>query len=373
MLADNSWLPANIQRAQAAQAASFGPQAPVAPPRPGTPMTNGGIPQANSSPAATAPAAPMTATSPYAGGVVPMTVEPLNSWEKTGLSSLANPGQLAGGSMDMVNKILQQMAQNPQAFAAQNTNPLATQYSKQAGDLTTASTAPITQSEVAGVANPFSAALKDQLTQAGQKARAAITANQGLRGARSFGDTSQGNEMGLLDQGITNAGANIDYSTFQDALSQLQAERGRTLSAGGQLGTLATGAQGITSNASSGGLAGLSALFGAGSNITQQGLDNIKNQIGAGNYVRTYNQGVNDLIGQDIQAGNSYPTTNLTNIMNLLKNFQSGTAGAVPGANSLETAGGGLTAGSGLLGILAQMNGASPAQLNAGAAGFSAF
>lgn len=303
-------------------------------------------------------------------GVVPMTVEPLHAWEREGLSNLASPGLLGGGSMLKANTMLQEMTADPAAFAKKYMNPEAMGYLRNGADATSAAMTPITMQDVQGIANPFSSALKNRLTEQGNRARAAIIANQGMRGARSFGDTAQGVRQGMLDQEMLSKSSDIDFNTFESALQQLQQMRDRSLSAGGQFGNLATTAQGITSNANQTGLGGLSALFGAGSAMTQNGIDSIKNKIAAGNYVRTYNQGVNDLIGNDLLAEIADPAKKISTVLDWLRSFESGTAGATPKANSLQTAGGGLSAAGDLLSFFGNSGGSGTSSaINAAANG----
>lgn len=282
------------------------------------------------------------------GGFVPMTAEPLHQFEKTGLQTIANPGLAGGGSMVNANKILQEMQANPQAFAAKYTNPQATEYMGKAGDYTTRGAAPITLDEVLAVENPFTDALKNRLSEAGERARAAVTANQGLRGGRSFGDISTGKQLGMLEQEQLSKSSDIDWQGFQDAKTMLENMRNRSLNAGGQFGNLATGAQGIASDAMRGGLSGIGAMYDAGQGLTNQALTNAQNQVGAGRYIRDYNQNINDMIGSDILTGQAYPANQISQVLNWLKSYESGTAGATPGANSLETAGGLLGAGGSL-------------------------
>jgi len=282
-------------------------------------------------------------------GVVPMTVEPLHQWEKTGLSSLANPGLLGDGSMVKANQMLQEMNANPAAFAAKYTNPKATEYLDKAGQYTADATKGISMDEIMDVSNPFSSAVKNRLSEAGQKARAAVMANQGMRGARSFGDTSQGVRLGEIDKELLSKGADVDYSSFNDARTLLNQMRDRTLSAGGQFSNIAGQAQDVTNSAAGTGMAGIAQMYNSGQGLTQQGMENIKNQIGAGNYIRTYNQGVSDLIGSDMQAEIADPASKMSQVLSWLQQFQSQTGGATPGANTMETIGGVGTIAGGLL------------------------
>lgn len=285
-------------------------------------------------------AAPAAPQGPSGAGVVPATAVPMHQYEKAGLQSLANPNYLGGGLMGGAVGMLQEMQADPAAFAAKYTNPQATKYMTQAGEYTAGGAKPITLEEVQGVANPFAGALKNRLTESGEIARAAIKANQGTRGARSFGDTVQGMREGALDKELLSKGSDIDYQTFADATGLVERMRDRGLSAGGQFGNLATAAQGITSNAREGGLGGISALFQAGQTARSNQIENFRNQVEAGKYIRDYNQNVSDQIGNDILAEQEYPLNNLKNVLALLESFKSGTGGATPKANSLETAGG---------------------------------
>lgn len=291
---------------------------------------------------------------PYQGGVVPMTVEPLHQWEQAGLTQMAQPPAYGQGSMTMANQMLQQMMANPQATAAQYTNPMATSYMSRAGDVTNMAINPITMSEVEGARNPYSQALKSRLTQEGERARAAILANQGMRGARSFGDTSQGVRQGMLDQEMLSKSSDIDYNTYRDAQAMLENLRNRQLSGGAQFGNLAGQAQGITNSAFGNAFTGASALFGAGQNLTELGRQTAQDKLGAGQYIREYNQGVNDMIGNDILASIQDSPQKMSQVLSWLQSFGSNTGptAAPTGANSLQQLGGLATAGGGLLDYL---------------------
>lgn len=280
------------------------------------------------------------ASNSYQNGFVPMTVEPLSEWEKQGLTTMAQPPAFGNGSMVMANDMLQRMIQNPQAFAQQYTNPLATQYMGEAGDLTRQGSGQITFDEIQAAMNPYAGALKNRLSEEAQRARTEILANQGMRGARSFGDTAQGVRMGELDKEVLSKSSDIDYQQFADAKAMLEALRNRQLSGGGQMGNLGTAAQGITSNAMSGGLAGVGQTFNAGAGLTDLGFRKAQNQIDAGQYVRSYNQGVNDLIGSEMLTGQNEGERRLSNTLDFLQNYQSGMSGGTQGANTLQTLGG---------------------------------
>lgn len=279
---------------------------------------------------------------------VPLTVEPLNTTQKTGLLGLSTPVDKLPGTSAM-QSVLQQL----QSMQGQNTiNPAANAALQDASSYTRAGAAPLTQSEVQGLSNPFASGLNDQITQAGKVARAAILANQGLRGGAAFGNTSQGNELGLLDQGIMNATNTNNYNTFQSALNAILTQRGNNLQAGNVANNTAQTAQGVTNSGNSNALQQLQALFNAGTGVNNNLINTSTNQINAGNQIQGQNQKVADAIAGNIQGGINYPISNLTNIMNLLKSFESGTAGAVAPANSLTQLGAGLSGASGILGQL---------------------
>lgn len=273
-------------------------------------------------------------------GVVPATAVPLHAAEVAGARTLAEPSYLGGGLMGNAVGMLQQMQSNPQAYAQQYTNPMATDYMGRAGEATAAGSRPLTAEEITSMSNPFAGALKNRLNEQADIQRAGINAGQGMRGARSFGDTSQGVRMGMLDKEVLSKSGDIDYQMFNDAAGLLERGRDRSLNAGGQYGNLATGAQGITNNAMGQGLQGINALFSAGQTARKNTIENASNQMGAGKYIRDYNQGVSDMIGNDILAGQQYPEQNIQRIMNMLSGFGSNNSGSTPGANSMERAGG---------------------------------
>lgn len=279
------------------------------------------------------------ATSSMGVGGVPMTVEPLHNWEKEALTTVANPPMFGGGSMVMANEMLQKMMSNPAAFTSQYVNPMATDYMTRAGDATEGAMRQIGFDEVQGMANPYASSLKNRLNEAGAAARAAIAARQGMRGGRSFGDTSTGIRQGMIDQELLSKGSDIDYNTWNDSYARLQDERGRMMQGGAQFGNLASGAQGITNSAAQAGLAGINALFGAGRELTDVGWGNVNNKMRAGQYVRNYNQNINDMIGSDILASQQWEPAQIERLQNMLKGFESGNTYA-PKANSLQQIGG---------------------------------
>jgi hypothetical protein len=280
-------------------------------------------------------------------GVVPMTTEPLHGYEKTGLNQLANQNT---GNFQQVLAQLQAMNANPQGTAANYTNPNATRFMDAAGSATSAGLAPVTAEQIQGQANPYAAGMKTNLNEAGQRARAMLTANQGVRGARSFGDTSTGQQLGAIDAETLKGGREIDYNTFETARDQLNTERNRSIQGGGQFGQLATGAQGITSDALRSALAGLTGSGAAASDAFNISRTAAQDTLGAGGYIRKYNQGINDKLESDILAEGNYSKQNLNDIIAQLNAaFGGGTSYSnTPTANNYQI-------GSQLAGTLAEL------------------
>lgn len=279
-------------------------------------------------------------------GVVPLSTVPMNTYQTTALDTLANPGNSAGGSLGGANRMLQEMNADPSAFAAKYLNPQAADYMNKAGDYTQQGAAPITLDEVNSVANPFSSALKARLTESGAKARAAILANQGTRGARSFGDTVQGTREGALDAELLNKGNDIDYQGFQDAKAMLTDMRNRSMAAGGQFGNLSTAAQGNTASAMGMGVNGATTEAALGKTLADQKRSQSIDRLGSGQSFYDYNKQIADKTEADIMAEQGDAQAKIDQFLARIKSLESGTAGAVPGANGLETAGG-ITGGIG--------------------------
>jgi len=250
-------------------------------------------------------------------GTMPLLSEPLHGWERMGLKSLSNTQNLAGnsdmtGALDSLRGFIQ--AGNPaQTYANANA-------------ATAASMNPVTQQEIMGVANPYAQGLKDNLSKNAQALRAQILAKQGMRGGRSFGDTSTGVQNGMLNDSVLSGQNEIDYNTFKDALSQINTERNRSLSAGGQYGNLAQM-----------GMNAIGSQFDLGNRLKESRINDVKNKLGAGRYIRDFNQGIDDKIAADYAAKTQDPLTKLRNTFALLNNYQSGGSYFVPGKTSTFT------------------------------------
>lgn len=304
-------------------------------------------PAVNPAPATPA-AAPVATASPPAQtvqqGVVPMTVEPLHQWEKSGLAALAglgnNGAQLTGTAIQK----LQELLTNPQTAATTYIDPNATKYTGQAAEAMQAGRAPVTLDEVLGIANPFAEALKTRLNESGAAARAAITANQGMRGGRSFGDISTGMRLGSLDKEMLSKSGDIDFQTFEQALAQINAARGRDITVGSGLGSLAGLTQDIFTSGLSGAGTAASKLYGTG-------REGIQDQITAGTAIRDYNQGINDQIGNNIIASQNDEAQKIQDALRLIEQMTGNVQYQTP-QNSLTKAGGIASVAGGLLGKL---------------------
>ena len=281
-------------------------------------------------------------------GVVPMTTEPLHGYEKTGLQQLAGQNT---GNLQQVLQQLQGLTTNPQSATAGYMNPLAQGYLQEAGGMVRGSTAPITMEQIQGIANPYAAGMKENLTEAGRRARAIITANQGTRGARSFGDTSQGQQLGATFSEEMKGGREIDYNTFNTALQELARQRGEMQSGGQILGGLGSTAQSVTSSALRDALAAIGGQAEVAGGISSLGRQQALDTLGAGQYIRDYNQRINDKLEADILADAGYGRQNLSDVLEMLKSTYGGTQYEyTPKANALELAGTGV----GILGELAK-------------------
>lgn len=251
-------------------------------------------------------------SAPVNASALPALQEPLHQWEKAGLTGLSNTGSV-GGSAELQGamKALQQMLGGNYDFFGQ------------ANTATQAGAQPITAGQIQEVANPYADAMKSNLSATAQKLRAQLDAGQGTRGARSFGDTATGVRQGDLDKSFLQESNAIDYQAFDDARAQLNADRNRSLSAGGQFGNLGATQMG-----------GASTLAGVASGARNANIQDIMNQLQAGAYTRDYNQGVNDVMRNDIMGEAAYPSQQLASIMQLLQNYQSGGQYTTPGKTS---------------------------------------
>lgn len=254
---------------------------------------------------------------------MPLFQELLHPYEQQGLTGLT-----AGVNTTRMADILSQLRQT----IGDNTG--------QAGNLVANGTAAVTPEEVAKVQNPFSSSLKTQLSTDAQKIRAAATASQGLRGGRSFGDTATGTQMGLIDQQQLQGDSDIDYKTWQDALGQINGEKNRMLTGAGTVNDTTRAAT-----------SGAGTAFDSAKYLSELPFETARRRLGAGSYLRDYNQGIDDTMKSDILAEQDAPYKKLQQTLDLLKGFMSNTStgGTAAPTSGLETAGGIANVLSGLL------------------------
>lgn len=281
----------------------------------------------------------------YQGGAQPVLAEPLHQYERQALQAMGQPSQMGGGAMQQALGGFKSMQANPQAFAQQYINPQAQQYIQNAGTYTTRGASPITMQQAQEVANPYASALKNRLTEEGERLRGAILSKQGQRGGASFGDSSFGDQMGALQRELLSKSSDIDYSIFNDAFGQLQQLRNREMQAGGQFGNLATQAQGLGESGHKLGLGGLAALFGAGQDMTAQGERTTDRQLQAGGAIRAYNQAISDQVLKNELTGQGSDADKISQLLQFLQSYQSNTeTGGTPDRpGGLQGLMGGLT------------------------------
>lgn len=260
---------------------------------------------------------------PMAGqgaGATPLFAEPLHEYEKQALMTAGQGTPQDRGMYGMAQGYLTNMA------GQQTVNPMAQRYMRDAGQYTARGAAPISFEEVEAARNPYAEALQERLTQQGQRARQQILANQGMRGGQSFGDTSMGVRQGMLDEEMLQRRGEIDYQTYETARDMLEQQRAREMTAGGQFGNLGTAAQGVTQSGFGLGF-GVADRFGnLGATFEQSGRTTLQDQLGAGQYIRDYNQNISDQVQQDMLARIGYDPQRLGTAMSLLGQYQSNTS-----------------------------------------------
>ena len=305
--------------------------------------------------APTATVQPSSIPPQYQGGVVPMTAEPLHQWEKSALTGQASGVPMGGANIDAASNL----ANNFNQEVRRATNPLATEYMQKAGGMLEGVGGPISAADIEQYFNPYQQNVEQaalgRLDEYGKKARAALVANLGERGSRSFGDTSTGVRLSGLDQELLSKAGDISsgllYQGWQDALGQANTDRGRQVTGAQTYGNLGQQTQGITNSAADTVMSRINAMVSAGQTQNTMGRTALDDQLTAGNYVRNYNQGINDFIGQESAASNNSQADRTKELLALL-NTLSGGQGYAPTTNSAQQIGGLLQAGAGVVGSM---------------------
>jgi hypothetical protein len=235
-------------------------------------------------------AAPQQVATPTTGAM-PVGIEPLHQFERGALSQL-------GGyqAPQIMQQATQQVGNLMQGGLAQQLGQPMTQESFEAG--------------IARYTNPYQQQVTQQavsdVERRAEEMRNKI--NTRYPGARSFGSSSQGVQLASLAgdelEAIGRTQGEYGARGFEGAVSNMFNEMGQGRA---NLGTL-------------GGLATTGSNLGTMQQAGEMGA--LQSQMGAGQTIRGYNQGVSDLAMQNYMGAQNFPMSNLTQLGTL--------AGVVP-------------------------------------------
>lgn len=281
----------------------------------------------------------------YNSGVVPVTTEPLNTWQKQGLASLANLNH--GGMLQASTAAYQNFANNPAAYAKQYISPEAMSSLYSMNNAISAGTAGMTMDALAGFMNPYTSEVTDAtlrgIEEDEARRRASLLSKQGMRGGRSFGDSSSAIQMSELARNMDilrgDTRAKLNYQGFSDAVGQFNTERSRDLQAAGLYGDAATRAQDIYSSGIGTGGQVIGGMVDLANNLYDQRRNASLDQIKAGSLVRDYNQGIANQIAGEIDSVVNLEPNRLTELANYLKAFTPSQYQYVDEPDSLARAG----------------------------------
>ncbi len=283
-------------------------------------------------------------------GVVPVgMVEPLNDFQKQGLSSLATPyvNPYESGALNAYNSAISSVPSAQDAFGKMD------QYTSQGTqDFTDADFS----AGISRYMNPYQQQVVDasvaKITEQGDIARNRLMAVR--PGSSSFGTTSQGVQQGMLTKDLlTSIGdttGSLNYAGFNNAANmttnQFNQDRSRDMGAGQQYAQ-----QGFNSITS---MADLARLGMAGGQAGQQlATNNATNQINAGGMIQNQNQNMLNVVNAERNKMLGFDEAQLAQLAQYLGQIpSSGTnTGAVAGTpNAAMQAGGALMSSSGFLG-----------------------
>ncbi len=199
--------------------------------------------------------------------------------------------------------------------------------------------------------NPYTQQVVDstlrRINEQGDVLRSNITG--GRAGSRSFGDTSQGVQYGMLDKNLLSEVADttgeLNYRGFNDAtgsfLNQFNQDRGRELTGAG-IG-INSGFQGVRT------LQDLVSTGIAGNQANQQNFaTNTGNRLNAGTIIQNQNQRILDALRPDLVGARDYPVTSVAQLGQLLGAFPGSSTGGSAGSPDLlsKLGGAGLVLGS---------------------------
>ncbi len=219
-----------------------------------------------------------------ADNVMPVTIEPLHQYERAGLTGLGTntPASIRASGIDpRTEQLLDRFSQ----------------MSDEAAGMIRAGTGGFDQAEFDQYRNPYTEQVTnrsvDRLTSQAKEMRANLLRTMASnRGNATFGDLYGAQRMGDIDKELLQKSGDIiaqgNEGAFSNALAALQNRRARQLQ-GGQI-LSGTGGQFINAAGTAQNIAG--AGF-------EQGMQGLQGQLGAGQYIRNYNQGVSDLAFQN--------------------------------------------------------------------------
>lgn len=306
----------------------------------------------------------------FNGGTVPLTVEPLHYLERGGLNTLANLGPPQGyfknsnAMFQRAGDITQQIANDPSAAANRYIDPRASGAVDNMGGAIGSGLQTLSPSRIASYMNPYTQDVTDRtlagIDQDQARQEASITAGAGMRGARSFGNSSQALRLAENDRNFGNLRADtrskLNYQGFTDATGQFNKEQDRYLQGAGLYGDQANTAQGLfnsgigTAGDVAGGLAEMGSLY---RNLTK---DNIAIPMGVGTTIREFNQGVANQVGGQIDSRVNMTPNRLTGLAQYLGNFQPSQYQYTSQPGTMQKLGGALTAIGGYAGTPTQGN-----------------
>jgi len=244
------------------------------------------------------------------GGVRDISVEPLNDWQKTGLSGLAATGNMGLQQFQQGGAMLQALGNQ------QSINPLAQPAFEQMQAAIQTGTQRMTPEDVQRYMNPYQQEVIDRMTnnvtEAGQRAMAKLEARDVGRSPNSSSAAIQRGVLGAENiRTLGDQTANLLYTGFNDATKQFNDEQGRFLTGAGLYGNMGTGSQNVTDS---------SALTGlrVGGALSELGLQGIKNQIGAGTTVQAFNQGLVDRTRSALEGQMGYSDAQLNDLLTRL-------------------------------------------------------
>lgn len=309
---------------------------------------------------------------PNATGVRPLTVEPLNRFERdaiTGLTDLTPTRAQAGADAALM-----------QALGIGADVPLVGNFISQAGDLVQRATREPTANEFAReievFMNPFQEQVVDRATRRVNediaRRAAEIRARRAGTGAQSFGDTALGTQLGLLEEeGVRTRGditANTLFQGFLEAVGQRNTDRSRQIQ----------GAEALNNLFAAGSGAGLEAARAA-ANISG-GIEGLRrtqllDALGAGGVVRQLNQRQIDELVNNLAAQQGFRGQQIDALGNRLGMFMNtgiggSTQPSIGGRIGQAAQAIGLASGSDAFSNLFNSFGGAPSFSGAGSVGF---